>query len=294
MKRVPAHLIPLIELLRPRQWVKNAFVLVGLVFGHAWRDPAMVAAALWSTAAFCLASGAVYAFNDARDAEQDRGHPDKRGRPVARGAVSPAQAIAFSALTAAASLALAAWVGWKVAAILAAYLALSVAYTLRLKHVPVLDVVAIAAGFMLRLLAGTLGIGIEPSGWLIACGFLLTLFLGFAKRRAEIARLAEDAGRHRAVLEAYGIGFLDKAVTLCAAGMVAAYGWYTLAADTALLHGTGSLALTLPWVLLGTLRYLYRLRLRGGGGDPAEELLRDPLLAASVAGWIATVLWLIG
>jgi 4-hydroxybenzoate polyprenyltransferase len=283
-----------VELLRPQQWVKNAFVLVGLVFGHAWRDPALVSAAFSATFAFCLASGAVYAFNDVRDAARDRDHPDKRDRPVARGAVSPGEAVALSALAAAAALSLAAWTGWQVAAIVAAYLGLSVAYTLALKRVPVLDVVAIAAGFILRLLAGTLGIGIEPSKWLLACGFLLTLFLGFAKRRAEIARLAEEAGRHRAVLEDYSIGFLDKAIALCAAGMVAAYAWYTVAAATALLHGTGSLALTLPWVLLGTVRYLYRLRLRGGGGDPAEELLRDPLLAVAVAGWIATVLWLIG
>ena len=283
-----------IELLRPRQWAKNAFVLVGLVFGHAYREPSMLLAALSATGAFCLASGAVYALNDARDAVQDRDHPDKRGRPVARGAVLPGEAIALSAIGAAAALTLAAWTGWLVAAIVAAYLGLNAAYTLGLKRFPVVDVVAIAAGFMLRLLAGTLGIGIEPSKWLLACGFLLTLFLGFAKRRAEIAFLAEDAGRHRAVLEAYSVGFLDKAILLCAAGMVGAYAWYTLAAETALLHGTGSLVLTLPWVLLGTVRYLYRLRLRGGGGDPAEELLRDPLLAASVAGWVATVLWFIG
>jgi len=191
------------------------------------------------------------------------------------------------------ALALAAWTGWKVAAIVAAYLVLSAAYTLGLKRVPVLDVVVIAAGFMLRLLAGTAGIGIEPSNWLLACGFLLTLFLGFAKRRAEIGRLAGDAGQHRAVLEDYTVGFLDKAIAVSAAAMVAVYAWYTLAADTAQLHGTGSLILTVPWVLLGTLRYLYRLRFRGGGGDPAEDLLRDPLLAASVAGWGATALWLI-
>jgi 4-hydroxybenzoate polyprenyltransferase len=254
----------------------------------------MVNAALLTTLAFCLASGAVYAFNDARDAAQDRDHPDKRSRPVARGAVTRAQAIALSVIVAAASLALAAWVGWRAAAIVAAYLALSAAYSLGLKRVPVLDVVVIAAGFMLRLLAGTLGIGIEPSRWLLACGFLLTLFLGFAKRRAEITQLAEEAGQHRAVLEDYSTGFLDKAITLCAVGMIAAYAWYTLAAETALLHGTASLALTLPWVLLGTSRYLYRLRFRGGGGDPAVELLRDPLLATAVAGWLATVLWLIG
>jgi 4-hydroxybenzoate polyprenyltransferase len=254
----------------------------------------MISTALCATFAFCLASGAVYAFNDACDAAQDREHPDKRGRPIARGAVAVGEATGFSACIALMALALAAWTDWKVAAIVAAYLALSAAYTLRLKRVPVLDVVVIAAGFMLRLLAGTAGIGIEPSNWLLACGFLLTLFLGFAKRRAEIGRLDEGAGQHRPVLEDYTTGFLDKAIMLCAAGMTVAYAAYTLAAETALIHGTAGLILTLPWVLLGTLRYLYRLRFRGGGGDPAEELLRDPLLAAAVAGWIATVLWLIG
>jgi 4-hydroxybenzoate polyprenyltransferase len=283
-----------VELLRPQQWVKNAFVLVGLVFGHAWRNPTLLWAALAATAAFCLASGAVYAFNDARDAAQDRGHPDKRGRPVARGALTAGDAYVLAVLAATAGMALAAWAGAGVAAIVAAYLVLNVAYTLGLKRVPVADVVTIAAGFMLRLLAGTLGIGIAPSNWLLACGFLLTLFLGFAKRRAELERLSEGAGEHRPVLEAYSTGFLDKAIALCAVAMVAAYAWYTIAAETVRIHGTERLVLTVPWVLLGTARYLYRLRYRGGGGDPAVELLRDPLLAAAVAGWAATVLWVIG
>lgn len=284
----------LLELLRPRQWVKNAFVLVGLVFGHAWRDPLRVEAAVWATLAFCLASGAVYAFNDARDAAQDRDHPDKRRRPVARGAVTEDAARALALVAAAAGLGVAMLAGPLAAGIVAAYLVLSAGYTLGLKRVPVVDVVAIASGFMLRILAGTVGIGIAPSHWLIACGFLLTLFLGFAKRRAEIASLGEDAGRHRAVLEEYSVGFLDAAVGACALGMVVAYAWYTLAPETVRLHGTGNLVYTLPWVLLGTLRYLHRLRRRGGGGDPAEELLGDPVLGAAVAGWGATVLWLIG
>lgn len=283
-----------LELLRPQQWIKNGFVLAGLLFGHGWRDPELVAAAIAATAAFCLGSAAVYAFNDCRDAEGDRGHPDKRSRPVARGAVSPGEAYALAAASAAAGLALALWVSVAVAAFLGVYLALNLAYTLGLKRVPVLDVFLIASGFMLRLLAGTAGIGIEPSKWLLACGFLLTLFLGFAKRRAELAQLAGDAAQHRAVLGAYTISFLDRAVGACAAGMAATYAMYTLAGDTAALHGTGDLVLTLPWVLLGTFRYLYRLHFRGGGGDPTEELLRDPLLGVSVLGWIATVLWVIG
>lgn len=290
MNRIGAYL----ELLRPRQWPKNGFVLAGLVFGHAWDDPQRVAAALAATAAFCLGAGAVYAFNDCHDAAQDRRHPRKRHRPVARGAVSPRAAYTLAAAAAAAGLAVAAWAGAAVAALLAAYLALNGAYTLGLKKVPVLDVFTIAAGFMLRLLAGTAGIGIEPSNWLLACGLLLTLFLGFAKRRAEIAQLAEAAGEHRAVLAFYRAAFLDRAAFACAAAMVLTYALYTLDRQTAALHGTDRLVLSVPWVLAGTVRYLHRLRSCGAGGDPAEELLRDPVLAVAVAGWLGTVLWLIG
>jgi len=284
----------ILQLLRPHHWVKNGFVLAGLLFGHAWDEPGYVAAALLATLAFCLASSAVYAFNDAHDAQRDREHPDKHGRPVARGAVSPAAALGIAATLAAAALGIAAWTAWQVAATVCAYLVLNAAYSLGLKHVPVLDVFAIAAGFMLRLLAGTWGIGIEPSRWLLACGFLLTLFLGFAKRRAELERLAHGAGQHRAVLESYSPAFLDKAVFACVVGMVVTYGLYTVSAETVALHGTENLIWTLPWVLLGSFRYLFRLHYRGGGGDPTQELLRDPLLAAAALGWVATVVWLIG
>jgi len=286
--------LDVLQLLRPHQWVKNGFVLAGLLFGHAWDAPGFVAAALAATAAFCLASSAVYAFNDAHDAARDRVHPEKNGRPVARGAISAAAARGIAAALAAAALGVAAWTGWEVAALVAAYVALNVAYSLGLKHVPVVDVFLIAAGFMLRLLAGTWGIGIEPSRWLLACGFLLTLFLGFAKRRAELERLAEDAAQHRTVLESYTFAFLDKAVFACVIGMVVTYALYTVSEDTVALHGTENLIWTLPWVLLGSFRYLFRLNFRGGGGDPTQELLRDPLLAAAALGWVGTVLWLIG
>jgi 4-hydroxybenzoate polyprenyltransferase len=283
-----------IQLVRPHHWVKNGFVLAGLLFGHAWHDPALVAAAIAATAAFCLVSSAVYAFNDALDAARDREHPEKNSRPVARGAISVAAAHAIAALLAVAGLALAAWTGWRVAALAGAYLALNAAYSLGLKHVPVVDVFIIAAGFMLRLLAGTWGIGIQPSRWLLACGFLLTLFLGFAKRRAELERLAGDAGQHRAVLESYTLAFLDRAIFVCVIGMVVSYALYTVAEQTVALHGTESLIWTLPWVLLGSFRYLFRLHYRGGGGDPTLELLRDPLIAAAALGWVTTVLWIIG
>lgn len=283
-----------LQLLRPRHWVKNGFVLAGLLFGHAWDEPALVAAALAATAAFCLASSAVYAYNDAQDAARDREHPEKNARPVARGALTPRAAQAIGWLLAAAALGVALWSDARVAALVAVYVALNAAYSLGLKHVPVLDVFIIAAGFMLRLLAGTWGIGIEPSRWLLACGFLLTLFLGFAKRRAELDRLADDAAQHRAVLEDYSLAFLDRAVFACALGMVITYALYSVAEATVVQHGTERLIWSLPWVLLGTFRYLFRLHYRGGGGDPAQELLRDPMLAAAALGWVTTVFALIG
>lgn len=293
MARSGSRARAVVELLRPLHWVKNGFVLTGLLFGHAWNDALVLYAVLGATAAFCLASSAVYAFNDSMDAEADRRHPRKRSRPVARGALGVRAARWIAAAMAVAALALAVvsapgTVPWVVA-----YLAVNAAYSLGLKHVPVLDVFLIAGGFMLRLLAGTLGVGIAPSPWLFACGLLLTLFLGFAKRRAELERLADDAGRHRPVLAAYAPGFLDAAVWVCAGGMLLTYTLYTLSERTAAVHGTTQLVLTLPWVLLGTFRYLYRLHFRGGGGDPALELLGDPVLALAALGWVASVIVLL-
>jgi 4-hydroxybenzoate polyprenyltransferase len=282
-----------IRLARPQQWVKNAFVLPGLLFGHALDDPAKVGAAITATLAFCLMSSAVYAMNDCFDRNRDRDHPDKRDRPIASGAISPGAAVAFASILAAGALALGAWASPLVAIILAAYAALNFGYSLGLKRIPVVDVFIIAAGFMLRILAGTLGIGIEPSRWLMFCGFLVTLFLGFAKRRAELIQLAEDAGRHRPVLDSYTESFLDAAVLSCATGMLVAYGFYTVSADTIAQHGT-DLTLTLPFVLFGTFRYLFLLRHRGGGADPSNELLDDRWLLASAAGWAGSVMLLIG
>ena len=284
---------PYLKLARPRQWVKNGFVLPGLIFGHALGEPDKLAAALTATVAFCLMSSAVYSMNDRFDRERDREHPDKRNRPIASGAVSVRAATLFGLLLAAGALALGACASPMVAAILVGYALINLGYSMGLKRIPVVDVFIIAAGFMLRLLAGTLGIGIEPSRWLLFCGFLVTLFLGFAKRRAELIRLGEDAGQHRPVLDAYTESFLDAAVLACATGMVIAYGLYTVSAQTMAQHGT-DLTLTLPFVLFGTFRYLFLLRHRGGGGDPSNELLDDPWLLGSAAGWIATVVLLIG
>ncbi len=282
------------RLLRPHQWVKNGFVFVGLLFGHAWDDPQRLVQALYAFAAFCLLAGSVYAMNDILDREEDRRHPDKRRRPVASGAVGVGAAAAVMLACAGAGLALGLAGAGSAPWIYFAYLGLNVAYSLRLKHVVILDVFLIAAGFMLRILAGTLGIGIAPSQWLLLCGLMLTLFLGFAKRRAELNALAGEGGSHRPVLQHYTPALLDQMITVAAAGTLVSYGLYTVSEDTVALHGTADLIYTVPFVLYGMFRYLFLLYRRGGGGDPARELLRDPHLLGAAAGWLGATLWVLG
>jgi 4-hydroxybenzoate polyprenyltransferase len=291
---------PLIRLMRPHQWVKNGFVFVGLLFGHAWRDPDAVALALSAFLAFCLLSSAVYVVNDLVDREQDRRHPEKRHRPLASGAVGVPAALALAALCLAGGLGLAfgLFAGPGLPAsqapwLFVAYLLLNAGYSAGLKHVVVLDVFLIAAGFMLRLLAGTLGIGIWPSHWLLLCGLMLTLFLGFAKRRAELNALLDESGRHRRVLDQYTAPMLDQFITVAAGATVIAYSLYTVSEETIALHGTPWLILTVPCVAYGLLRYLYRLHRAGGGGDPARELLTDPHLLGVFVLWLGLVIWLL-
>ncbi|MBS0323433.1 MAG: decaprenyl-phosphate phosphoribosyltransferase [Proteobacteria bacterium] len=280
----------LIRLMRPHQWVKNAFVLVGLLFGHAWHDASKLVPGLWAFVTFCLLASAVYVFNDLLDREQDRRHPEKRHRPLASGAVPVAAALILLAACLAGGLGLAFTVAGHATWIFVAYLVMNLGYSLGLKHVVILDVFLIAAGFMLRLLAGTVGLDIVPSQWLLLCGLMLTLFLGFAKRRAELAALADESSGHRRVLEHYSEALLDQFITVVAACTVVTYGLYTVSPETVALHGSQRLMLTVPFVLYGMLRYLFLLHRRGGGGDPASDVVTDPHLIAACFGWLATVL----
>lgn len=280
----------LLRLFRPHQWVKNGFVFVGLLFGHAWNDPVRLALALKAFAAFCLLSSGVYVFNDWVDRERDRQHPVKRHRPLASGTVPVPAALAAGSLSLAGGLALALAGGFTAPWIFVAYPVLNAAYSLGAKHVVVLDVFIIAAGFMLRLLAGTVAVGIPPTHWLLLCGLMLTLFLGFAKRRAELGALVADSGSHRRVLEHYSEAMLDQFITVAATGTVVSYALYTVAAETVALHGTSWLIATVPFVLYGLMRYLFLLHRRGAGGDPARDLLSDPHVIVALLGWLATVL----
>jgi len=286
-------MLELLRLMRPYQWVKNAFVFVGLLFGHAWHDSALVTQAVIAFAAFCLVSSAIYTFNDIVDLEQDKQHAKKSKRPLASGAVSVPAAIMLAAPLAVAGLALGYVASRSVLVILLGYMLMNIAYTLYLKHVVILDVFIIAAGFMLRILAGTLGIGIAPSQWLLLCGLMVTLFLGFTKRRAEIIALDADKTLHRKVLEHYGPVLLDKMIVITAAGLIMSYSLYTMNPDTIRIHGTANLIYTVPFVMYGVFRYIYLLHHQSRGGDPSHDLVRDPHLLIVVGAWLVTTFLLI-
>ena len=288
----------LIRLMRPHQWIKNGFVSVGLVFGHGWEDAGLVAEVLGLFAAFCLVSSAVYVMNDVADRDADRLHPAKRSRPLAQGEVGVRWAVALCVALALAGLALAAAVSLPALLIAAAYVGLNFAYSAGLKHVAILDVFMISGGFMLRILAGTAGVGITPSKWLLLCGLMLTLFLGFGKRRAELLALtgngnSNGAAGQRAALEGYSRALLDRLIMVSVAGAAIGYALYTVDAETIALHGTDRLIFTVPFVLYGLFRYLWVVYTKGGGGDPAWELLHDPHLIAATAGWLGATGWVL-
>jgi 4-hydroxybenzoate polyprenyltransferase len=286
-------MIDLLRLMRPHQWVKNSFVLIGLLFGHAWHDPALVIKAIFAFAAFCLISSTIYIINDIIDIEQDRHHPSKRKRPLPSGKLNISTAAMFAMLLGAAGLGLAAFASSKVVLILLIYAAMNLAYSLKLKHVVILDVFIIATGFMLRILAGTLGLGIPPSQWLLLCGLMVTLFLGFSKRRAEIIALSADKTAHRKVLEHYSPVLLDKMIVVTAAGLIMSYSLYTMNPETILIHGTPNLIYTVPFVIYGVFRYIYLLHHQSSGGDPSKDLVRDPHMLTVLAAWLITTILLI-
>ncbi|MGA7751029.1 MAG: decaprenyl-phosphate phosphoribosyltransferase [Gallionella sp.] len=283
----------LLRLMRPYQWVKNLFVFTGLLFGHAWHDPHLVIQTVIAFGAFCLVSSSIYTINDIVDLEQDKQHPKKFKRPLASGAVSIPAAAMLAVLLGLLGLVLAYNASPTVLVILVGYALMNVAYSLRLKHVVILDVFVIATGFMLRILAGTLGVGIPPSKWLLLCGLMVTLFLGFTKRRAEIIALNDEKTAHRKVLEHYSPVLLDKMIGITAAGLIMSYSLYTMNPDTIRIHNTPNLIYTVPFVMYGVFRYIYLLHHQSRGDDPSHDLVRDPHLFIVVGAWLITTILLI-
>jgi 4-hydroxybenzoate polyprenyltransferase len=279
----------LIRLARPTHWVKNGFVAGPLIFANPQSLGQAVVQSVTAVAVFSLMASAIYCFNDVLDAESDRAHPTKRTRPIAAGQISPQLGVAWGCVLAVAAIAL----SWfelppAVLAVLGAYIINNVLYNARLKTVAIADVISIATGFVLRLVAGAIAIGVVASSWLLVCSFSLALFLGFGKRRSELA-LAEQGRVYRPVLRAYRTSTLDSAMGISATLTLMCYMLYTIAPETRETHGTGNLIYTVPPVFYAILRFIFKVQ-DARGESPEELLLRDRVMLAMAASWVGLVL----
>ncbi len=281
-------LAALLATMRPKQWSKNAFVFVPLVFDRKLFDPTSVVRTLMAFILLCAMSSAVYLMNDLADMATDRLHPVKRNRPLASGRLNPMVArVAFFVL-ALSSLAAGYALSPGLAAVLLVYLALQLAYTFRLKHMVILDILAVAGGFVLRIAAGVAVISVVRfSPWLYVFGGFLALFLVVGKRRHELVLLGEGAGDHRAILSEYNLDLIDRMQGIVVTSSLIAYSTYTFLAEG--LPDNHAMMLTIPFVLYGFFRYLYLVYMRGEGGEPEEILLHDRPLQVALALWAITV-----
>lgn len=266
--------------LRPRQWTKNLLLFAGIIFAAQLADPSRWVAAILAFVAYCAASSAAYLLNDVRDLADDRLHPVKRSRPIARGELSSRAALAIAAALTLLALGLAAALGPLSIAYLLAFLAVQAAYSLRLKTIELVDVLTIAGLFVLRAVAGAVAVDVRISQWLLLCTFLLALFLALGKRRAE---LAQSGARARPALSGYTPALVDQLLAVVAAAVIGAYSAYSLTA-----HDSRWLLATVPFVVYGLFRYLLLLHRRGLGEEPEALLVEDGPLLVTVAGW-ATV-----
>jgi len=267
---------------RPAQWLKNGIVFAGLVFGGKLLEPTAVASATLTALTFCLLSSGFYLLNDVRDRDADRLHPVKRLRPVPAGELAPRTAVFAGTILIVSAIAGSAFLGRDLALVFLAYASLMAAYNLGLKEVVIVDVFAIAAGFVLRAVGGAIAVNVSISPWLLMCTMLLALLIGFGKRRHELVAL-DNAAEHRRNLNLYNRPMLDQAVAVTAAGTLIAYAVYTFDSESAQYHHR--MMLTIPFVAYSVFRYLYLLYHRGQGGAPETMLLTDRPLLASVAAW---------
>jgi 4-hydroxybenzoate polyprenyltransferase len=284
----------IVRSMRIYQWTKNLVLFAGLVFTLKFLDPPFVLAAVAGFFTFSIAVSGVYLLNDVIDVERDRLHPEKRQRPVASGRLSVHAALTAAVLLLVAGLAGCFLLGPRFGWTALAYVALTLVYSTLLKQIVLLDVVAIALGFVLRAAAGVELIRdrvpagserIELSPWLLVCAFFLALFLAIGKRRHELAVLEEDASRHRGALAAYNTKLLDQLVAVVTGATVLAYSVYTISPETLAKFHDRPLYLTIPFVLYGIFRYLYLMYARDQGGNPSEHLLRDRATLVNVVLW---------
>jgi 4-hydroxybenzoate polyprenyltransferase len=299
-----AVVLELLRTMRPKEWIKNAWVFAAIVFSEErlWLDPPSVLAALGAFALFCMTASAIYLLNDLVDIEKDRAHPKKRNRPLASGRLSPRVAMVVAAvlvglaLPAAFALDLSAFTPGSRPdvdfglALVAYALVPGLAYSFTLKNVVILDIFTIAAGFVLRAVAGAMVLDITITPWLVICMGLLALFLGVSKRRAELVLLQDGASGHRRILDEYSLPLLDQMISIIIAATVIAYTLFTATAPTLPHEPFPVMMVTVPLVVYAIFRYLYLMHRQAGGGSAADLVLRDVPLAVSIVLWGLTSL----
>ena len=280
--------IALLSSLRPKQWTKNGLLFAGYLFTiqqrHPTEDLLKVIAAF---AVFCAVSGGCYVINDIADAERDRKHPRKCKRPIASGAVSVGTALVFALLLLAVSIAGSFRLGIRFGALSAGYLILSLAYSASLKHVVIVDLLTIAAGFVIRAVAGAVVISVYISPWLLLCTTLLALFLGLAKRRSELLTLDNGGLNHRRTLGEYSAPMLDQMLSVTASATLMAYCLYTFTATSSTGKAHPAMMITIPFVVYGLFRYMFLIQSKNAGGSPEAVLLEDKPMLLNMALYVA-------
>ena len=282
----------LLKTMRPKQWTKNVFIFAALIFDGKLFEPLWMGRTIAAFCLFCLVSSAVYIINDIVDLEKDKKHPTKRTRPLPSGQLSREVAIAAAVIFSVVGVGLSFLLSVQFGVIVTFYLLMMILYSFWLKNVVIIDIMTIAAGFVLRVAAGVVVIPVERfSPWIYVCMTLLALFMAAAKRRQELVMLASDANNHRAILEEYSIDFLDSIISLVTSTTVIAYSLYTFSAPN--LPANHSMMLTIPFVLYALFRYLYLVRVKGLGGAPEDLVLRDRPFLVSVLLFGFSAIWML-
>ncbi|EOU1683670.1 decaprenyl-phosphate phosphoribosyltransferase [Clostridium perfringens] len=278
-----SFIINLLKLMRPKQWIKNFFVFGALIFSYSFLNLNKTIAALIAFILFCLISSTVYIMNDILDVEKDRIHPKKRFRPIASGAISIKQAIIALVVLLAISMISSFMINKGLFFILVLYFINNIFYSFKIKNIVILDVISIAVGFILRVIAGGVAIDVSLSGWILLCTFFISLFLGFEKRRNEIIKLEGKANEHRKILDDYSDELLKQFSDITLTCTVISYAMYTFVA-----YENAYMMITNIFVVYGLFRYKYLSMKKGEGGSPTETVLTDKSIIIDVILWVIT------
>ena len=287
--------ITITKLLRPKQWVKNGFVLVGYLFSGRWTELNVIIDTIIAFSSFCLIASSIYIINDIVDREHDKLHPQKRFRPIVSEEISIKGAIKLFVILLACGLGIS-WLSThniSLFIILVLYVSINIAYSCHLKKIVILDVFIIAGGFVLRIFAGTIGIGVYASEWLVMCTLMISLLLGFGKRRSELVMIKDGSINQRKVMGFYNVSLLDQMMTIVAAGTIITYCLYTIDDRTVSLYGNTNMIYSIPFVLYGVLRYFYLVHVFDRGQRVVEEVLTDSHIIISVLLWIFSTLMVV-